>query len=104
MALHTLGTNANNSLATAVTYQKGYGSGLSAADLASVAQAIKDDKVNTHPVVASAFASDGILYLPQGRSPGGILLLPGDVIAVDSRGWPIVVSADAIANGPWHFV
>jgi hypothetical protein len=84
----------------------GYGPAASMlpADIASVANAILDDKVNTHPIVPSAWSSDGLLYLPQGRSPGGIRMLPGDVIAVDSRGWPIIVSADAIANGPWHFV
>lgn len=38
--------------------------------------------------------SGGLLRLPGGR--GTIKLLPGDVVAVDNTGWPIVVSAAAI--------
>lgn len=38
---------------------------------------------------------DGILSLPGGR--GNVIIRPGDVIAIDSTGWPIVVSAASIA-------
>ena len=37
----------------------------------------------------------GALELPGGR--GSITVLPGDVVAIDKTGWPIVVSAAAIA-------
>lgn len=37
----------------------------------------------------------GILELPGGR--GRIIVKPGDVVAIDSTGWPIVVSAASIA-------
>lgn len=102
MSTHLLGTNATNSLVS-VKFLPGLGSGLSAADIATMAQLIKDDIVNTHPVVPSAFASDGLVYLPQNR--GIIKCLPGDLLAVDAAtGWPIVVSARALAAGPYTFV
>ena len=45
------------------------------------------------------FSAGGQLFIPGDR--GVITLLPGDYVGVDSTGWPIVVSANAIANGPW---
>jgi len=46
----------------------------------------------------------GQLILPTGR--GVIKVLPGDVVAVDNTGWPILVSGAAIAyaGSQWSFV
>lgn len=100
MALVTLGTSANNSITNAKRYLPGAGSGISNADMATLALAIRSDDAlqNFQP---GAWTQDGLLFLPGGRTPGGIVLKPGDYIGVDSTGWPIVVSAYAIANGPW---
>lgn len=100
MATHLLGTNANNSLNPAITFQHGYGSGMSAADIATMALAIKDDLNVSHPVMPEAFSANGLLYVPN---RGILKMRAGDVVAVDSTGWPILVSKYAIANGPWTF-
>ena len=95
MATRTLGSNATTSL-VAVPFSYS----LSQADVASIAQLIRDDINVTHPVLPTNFVRDGLLYLPGGR--GVIKLLPGDWPAVDAAtGWPIVLSARAIAAGPW---
>jgi len=46
----------------------------------------------------------GPLYIPGGR--GVLIPHPGDVIAIDNTGWPILVSAASIAYSAslWHFV
>ena len=49
-----------------------------------------------HPIVPGGFSKNGELYLPGGR--GIIRLKPGDYIGVDHYGWPIVVSAESIAD------
>jgi hypothetical protein len=46
------------------------------------------------------------LFVPN---RGVLRLFPGDVVAIDNLGgtnvgWPILVSADAIAHGSWTFV
>lgn len=108
MATHTLVTNAN---LTAVTYSESPIT-LLPADLATVAQAILTDpnilnsQNSGRAMVVGAFNFNGLLFLPCNR--GVIRLIPGDVVAVDNNGgtdvgWPIVVSADAIANGSWTF-
>jgi hypothetical protein len=51
---------------------------------------------NVGQKIAGAFSYTGILVFPGGR--GSIKVYPGDVIAVDNTGWPIVVSAHAIAD------
>lgn len=98
MATHTAGTNANNSL-TAVTYIRGIG-GLLAADVATINNGIKDDKNPTHPLVPGAFSSQGELWIPR---RGWLQIAADDVVCIDSRGWPILLSADTIANGPWTY-
>lgn len=100
MAVKTLGTNANNSIANAIPWAPGIGSGVANADFATITQAIKTDGVPfSTQDVGLRLAPEGILYLPKAR--GFIKLLPGDWIGVDTRGWPIVLSADTIANGLW---
>lgn len=92
MALGTLGTDANNSLPSLV-----WKPGVAQADIAAIAAAVKDQKNPAHPIVPGAFSNEGILTLPGGR--GQIRLQPGDVVAYDDFGWPVVVSAESIAGG-----
>jgi len=106
MATHLLGTNATNSL-TAVKFSP-VGSVLSDADMATIRSGIRTDDAQ-HAVATlrgyGGFVREGLLYLPNDR--GVIRLQPGDVVAIDSvatSGWPILVSAQALANGPWTFV
>lgn len=100
MAVITLGTTANNSIANAKRWLPGWNSGISAADLATLSLAIRSDDAlqNRQP---GSLTESGLLFLPGNRSPGGIQLQPGDYIGVDTQGWPIVVSAYSIANGLW---
>lgn len=96
MATITLGTTANNSL-TALAYLKGLGS-LAAADVATINNAIKDDLNVAHPIAHGFQQSEGLLLVPN---RGLLKLLPGDYVGVDSQGWPILVSANSIANAAW---
>ena len=95
MATRTLGTNATNSL-TAVLFSQGQN--LSDADLAAIQGSIKDDQNVAHPVTTGGFVRNGLLFVPN---RGVLKVLPNDFVGVDSRGWPILLSADTIANGPW---
>lgn len=98
MALGTLGTDANNSLASLV-----WKPGVAQADIASIARNIKDQENPTHPIWPGAFTNEGKLFLPNRR--GIIMLQPGDVVAYDDFGWPIVVTAESIAGGAnWTLV
>lgn len=94
MATKTLGTNATTSLNPALMFTPA----MAAADQAAMGVAVKDDQNVAHPTIPDSFTYNGFLYVP-GR--GKLLLLPGDWVGVDSTGWPILVSANAIANGPW---
>jgi hypothetical protein len=94
MALRTLGTNATTSL-NALLFQR---AGMNAADVATFKANVKDDLTNGHPIVPGAFEL-GRLVIPNRQ--GWLEIRPGDFIAYDSTGWPILLSANAIANGPW---
>lgn len=104
MAVKTLGTNANNSITNALPFLPGFGSGMATADVATMANAIKDDLGNLHLAsgqlapFSEAFSYNGLLFIPR---RGILQMLPGDWVGVDSRGWPILLSADTIANGNW---
>lgn len=98
MAVLTLGTNATTSLANALKFLPGANS-MIAADVATVANAIRSQNANQTRQNGD-FTTSGLVRLPGGR--GIIQMQPGDYIGVDSTtGWPIVVSAYAIASGPW---
>jgi hypothetical protein len=123
MATRTLGTNANNSL---VGFVVGFND-LIPADVATLNLAIRGDppgynswnnvqatglvqqgatSVNTigtvRPRVNQAYVRNGVLFVPN---RGRLVLKNGDLVAWDSTtGWPIVVSGDAVANGPYHLV
>ena len=117
MALKTLGTNATTSLNGFIV---GFNDTI-AADLASISNAIKFDppgeSSNYSPVVAAtglinqaligttrrlcnqAYVKNGVLIVPD---RGQLVLRNGDFVCWDSTtGWPIVVSGDAAANGPY---
>src|SRR5436190_6060731 len=96
MATLTLGTNATTSL-TALLAKLGYGS-MTVADMATINNAILDDLNVAHPRVKGAFQPDGLLIIPN---RGILQVLPGDYVGVDSQGWPILVSANSIANAAW---
>lgn len=96
MATKTLGTNATTTL-TAMAWLKGIGS-MTAADQATMCNAIKDDLNVAHPRIPGAFSSAGQLFIPN---RGVLRVFEGDWVGVDSQGWPILLSADTIANGPW---
>ena len=102
MATETLGSNATTTL-TAVEFQKS----LSAADVAAMAALILDDQSragqqpanaapSAKPIVPGAFSLLGQLVIPN---RGILQVLPGDWIGVDANGWPILLSANAIAGG-----
>lgn len=93
MALLTFGTNAATSL-NALKWL----SGISAADRAAFSESVLDDLNPAHPIWPGSFEREGVLYIPN---RGYLKALPGDYVAVDPTGWPILVSANAIANGPW---
>ena len=93
MALLTLGTNANNSLAALLMT-----GAMTPVDVGMFANDVKNDQVNDHPIWPGAFAQSGLLFVPN---RGVLKVLPGDYVAVDSTGWPILLSALAIASGPW---
>lgn len=113
MALRTIGTNANNSLSGFVV---GFNDTI-AADLATLNLGIRADPpgYNAHvvppttglgvgvgtvrPRVNQAYVKQGMLFIPN---RGRIQLKAGDFVCFDATtGWPIVVSGDAAANGPW---
>lgn len=113
MATSTFGTTANSSL-TGLQIPWGGSGGLAAADIATVG-AFKDQPIlqaNSSPTAQASYLGEARQYLgwarqgsriflPNGRTPEGIILLPGDWVAVDSNGWPIVVSGFAAAASPW---
>ncbi len=93
MATVTLGTNATTTLTALIN-----SGSMNAADFATIANGIKNDKVSGLPIFPGAYATSGLLYIPN---RGVLQVLPGDYVGIDSQGWPILVSANSIANGPW---
>jgi hypothetical protein len=97
MATLTAGTTLTTSL-TALPFKPGLGSGMSAADIATIEQAIVGNN-RSGPKIGGRFDSAGILYFPGDQ--GWIRCNVGDYVMVDDRGWPFVVRADSIASGSW---
>lgn len=97
MALLTGGTNANSSLsAWLVTRADG---ATVRANIGLINAGVLNDQNVAHPIWPGAFSSSGLLSIPN---RGTLQCLPGDYIMFDSTtGWPILVSAYAIASGPW---
>lgn len=94
MALGTIGTNATNSL-SGIAFQ----TMLAQADIAQIAGNIKNDLNPAHPIVPGSFARDGLLFVPN---RGVMRVLPGDYVVYGSSGWPILLSAAAVA-ADWTF-
>jgi len=67
-------------------------------DVAAIANIIKNDLINGRPIFPGAYAQSGLLYIPN---RGVLQCRPGDYVAVDNQGWPILVSANSITNGNW---
>ena len=85
MALNTFGTDGIDSL-SALQWNE-----VSAvADVALIAAGIKDDLNPAAPLVPGGFTKNGMLYVPN---RGVLKLRPGDWVAIDDTGWPILVSA-----------
>lgn len=94
MTLLTGGTSASTSLAAIKFIQP-----MTAADFGNLRETILDDLNVAHPIYPGAFSSAGQLYIPN---RGVLRVLPGDYVMVDATtGWPILISARAIAAGPW---
>lgn len=91
MPLITLGTNAVNTL-NALTFNPAN----PVADVAAIANNIKAQNT-VGRIVPGGYSKNGRVHFP-GRQ-GFLLLLPGDYIAYDGVGWPIIVSGFSIANG-----
>lgn len=97
MAIVTLGTATTTTL-SALLWDKG----ASFADVSQVARNIRDDNISTgggtRPVYPGAFSRVGTLYIPN---RGFLNLEPGDYVAYDNTGWPILLSNIAAAGANW---
>lgn len=95
MALKTFGTTAQTTLRAFVQDTT-----MLAADQATVRLNIKSDlpPYNVWPGAFEFSAPGGssLLFIPR---RGYLQVFPGDYVAYDSNGWPILVSAEAIATG-----
>lgn len=101
MALRTVGTAATTSLDGIVWSQDP--AILSRADVAALIQLIKDDLTVGTPVaqvsgVGGLEQSAGKLWVPN---RGSLIIYPGDVIAVDTTGGVIHITARAAAAADW---
>lgn len=101
MATLTMGTAATTTL-VAVAFSKAP-STLSDADLATINNAILDDRNVAHPpahlIGTGGFTRDGLLYVPD---RGVLRVKTGDYVAYDpATGFPILVSAAAAAGASW---
>ncbi len=85
MALKAFGTDAT----TTLTCLPAWNPQSLIADIGLVAANILDDLNVAHPIVPGAVAA-GRLVIPN---RGFLLLQPGDTVAYDSTGWPILVAA-----------
>lgn len=61
---------------------------------AATASAASVDLIFVPQTYPDAFAFNGLLFIPR---RGVLQVLPGDVVAIDNTGWPILVSANSIA-------
>ena len=93
MSTITAGTATTSNL-TAVIMQSA--THYAPADVAAIAEAIKNDLNVAYPTWPGAFSHNGLLYIPN---RGMLKVLPGDLVAVDLNGWPILVSAQSLATG-----
>ena len=105
MALNTLGSNATTTL-QALQFRGSVS--VSRADHAAFAALILDDQSSPMGQLANVAPSAKPIF-PGAYNPfyntlmipnrGVLKILPGDWIAVDANGWPILLSRNAIAGG-----
>ncbi len=100
MAIQTLGTTNDHSLALALVWN---GMATDTADVADINQAILNDQNPRFPVAqidgSGGFVKEGLLYVPN---RGVLTLFPGDVVALDATsGQVILLTAHGLATGPW---
>ena len=93
MATSTFGSTAQTSLTALIN-----SGAMAPADIAAITNSIKDDLNPAHPIYPTAYNTLGQLFIPN---RGVLLVRPGDWVAVDNQGWPILVSANSIANSTW---
>jgi hypothetical protein len=103
MALKAVGTKLTTSL-SGIQFVRG----MNETDLASLVVHILNDgsqlgggavanaAPSAKPVWPEAFNTQGVLYVPN---RGYLQALPGDYVCYDANGWPILLSANAIAGG-----
>ena len=100
MSTSTLGSNSTTSL-TSLVFQTAGGGQLSS-DFAAISNLIQDDLQSVQggtPHRRTYFSKQGILFVPR---RGQLKVFPGDYVAVDpTTGWPVLISAQSIAAGPW---
>src|ERR1019366_2090421 len=91
MATKTVGTTGTTVL-TAVQIPPSYNATpyISDTDWATIANSILGDGGYAHPIEPGGFTRQGLLFLPRKR--GVVKLMPGDWVAVDLNGWPVVIS------------
>jgi hypothetical protein len=80
-----MGTNAQTTLVSLINSGQ-----MATADIATIANSIKDDLTNGNPIWPGAYSQMSLLYIPN---RGVLKVLPGDFVGVDTKGWPILVSA-----------
>lgn len=99
MALRTMGTTT-----TVILQALKFGADVLPQDFGTLSNLINDDKVGapgSHLRLNNAFSQNGLLYVPN---RGVLQVLPGDYVAVDNDGWPILVSASSIGLGATRWV
>lgn len=96
MATITIG-----SAATTTLIGLAYDTSKSDADFAAIFTNIKYD-LNPGVVVGrvypGAWSKRGVLYVPE---RGWLQTLPGDIVAYDTTGWPILIGKAAAASASW---
>lgn len=92
MALVTLGTALTTTLSGVLN-----NGAPATADIASILNSIKDDQNPAQPIWPGAW-QEGYLFIPN---RGKLRVLPGDYVAFDSTGWPILLSGIVAASASW---
>jgi hypothetical protein len=101
MATKTAGTTSTSQL-TAIQADPSVAA-ISAADMATIANDILTDNPRSagpnlpggasNAIYPSAFSFNGLLFIPN---RGVLKVLPGDFVAVDKAGWPILLSSKTL--------
>lgn len=91
MATKTAGSLLTTSL-TALQWPSFSATSLSDADIATIQSLIVND-VDPTQVVPGAFSRLGLLYVPN---RGVLKVMPGDWVAVDANGWPILIADNSL--------